>query len=193
MASNSTPIQNITRSSPQRLVAGHWTTHGGARLQQINRDTLKFALKCSASTATANGTTFTKTPKTDPSKASKVAASTHSEWQRNLPPSNRGGCSHPHPTTPRNNPRRRQTPARPDSRRVRTIASSYDTYNAPLINSPKLNAGLSPGSILVRAAHSEESIHAPRSLKRWIFPSRSLQFAAKTALHAALCTTPAAL
>src|SRR5437016_14592323 len=44
---------------------------GGALLQQINRDTLKFALKCSAIDRNGKWHNVYKNPKTDPSKASK--------------------------------------------------------------------------------------------------------------------------
>jgi nicotinamide phosphoribosyltransferase len=44
---------------------------GGALLQQINRDTLKFALKCSAIDRKGVWHNVYKNPKTDPSKASK--------------------------------------------------------------------------------------------------------------------------
>ncbi len=44
---------------------------GGALLQQINRDTLKFALKCSAIDRNGQWHNVYKNPKTDPSKASK--------------------------------------------------------------------------------------------------------------------------
>ena len=44
---------------------------GGALLQQVNRDTLKFALKCSAIDRGGKWHNVYKNPKTDPSKASK--------------------------------------------------------------------------------------------------------------------------
>ena len=44
---------------------------GGALLQQVNRDTLKFALKCSAIDRNGTWHNVYKNPKTDPSKASK--------------------------------------------------------------------------------------------------------------------------
>jgi nicotinamide phosphoribosyltransferase len=44
---------------------------GGALLQQVNRDTLKFALKCSAIDRAGKWHNVYKNPKTDPSKASK--------------------------------------------------------------------------------------------------------------------------
>ena len=44
---------------------------GGALLQQVNRDTLKFALKCSAIDRNGKWQNVYKNPKTDPSKASK--------------------------------------------------------------------------------------------------------------------------
>jgi nicotinamide phosphoribosyltransferase len=44
---------------------------GGALLQQVNRDTLKFALKCSAIDRNGKWHNVYKNPKTDPSKASK--------------------------------------------------------------------------------------------------------------------------
>ena len=44
---------------------------GGALLQQVNRDTLKFALKCSAIDRSGKWHNVYKNPVTDPSKASK--------------------------------------------------------------------------------------------------------------------------
>jgi nicotinamide phosphoribosyltransferase len=44
---------------------------GGALLQQVNRDTLKFALKCSAIDRRGQWHNVYKNPKQDPSKASK--------------------------------------------------------------------------------------------------------------------------
>jgi len=44
---------------------------GGALLQQVNRDTLKFALKCSAIDRNGKWHNVYKNPKTDPSKASR--------------------------------------------------------------------------------------------------------------------------
>jgi len=54
------------------MVAGYWSYGmGGALLQQVNRDTLKFALKCSAIDRSGKWHNVYKNPKTDPSKASK--------------------------------------------------------------------------------------------------------------------------
>jgi nicotinamide phosphoribosyltransferase len=44
---------------------------GGALLQQVNRDTLRFALKCSAIDRGGKWHNVYKNPKTDPTKASK--------------------------------------------------------------------------------------------------------------------------
>ena len=44
---------------------------GGALLQQVNRDTLRFALKCSAIDRNGKWHNVYKNPKQDPSKASK--------------------------------------------------------------------------------------------------------------------------
>jgi nicotinamide phosphoribosyltransferase len=66
-------IQNITA----QLTRKGWSQDiwsygmGGALLQQINRDTLKFALKCSAINRNGQWHNVYKNPKTDPSKASK--------------------------------------------------------------------------------------------------------------------------
>src|SRR3989440_11642017 len=65
-------IQNITM---QRTRKG-WSQDiwsygmGGALLQQVNRDTLKFALKCSAIDRDGKWHNVYKNPKTDPTKAS---------------------------------------------------------------------------------------------------------------------------
>jgi nicotinamide phosphoribosyltransferase len=66
-------IQNITA----QLTRKGWSQDiwsygmGGALLQQVNRDTLKFALKCSAIDRNGVWHNVYKNPKTDPSKASK--------------------------------------------------------------------------------------------------------------------------
>jgi nicotinamide phosphoribosyltransferase len=66
-------IQNITA----QLTRKGWSQDiwsygmGGALLQQVNRDTLKFALKCSAIDRSGKWHNVYKNPKTDPSKASK--------------------------------------------------------------------------------------------------------------------------
>jgi len=66
-------IQNITG----QLTRKGWSQDiwsygmGGALLQQVNRDTLKFALKCSAIDRNGVWHNVYKNPKTDPSKASK--------------------------------------------------------------------------------------------------------------------------
>jgi len=66
-------IQNITA----QLTRKGWSQDiwsygmGGALLQQINRDTLKFALKCSAIDRNGVWHNVYKNPKTDPTKASK--------------------------------------------------------------------------------------------------------------------------
>jgi nicotinamide phosphoribosyltransferase len=66
-------IQNITG----QLTRKGWSQDiwsygmGGALLQQVNRDTLKFALKCSAIDRGGKWHNVYKNPKTDPSKASK--------------------------------------------------------------------------------------------------------------------------
>src|SRR6266550_1898773 len=66
-------IQNITA----QLTRKGWSQDiwsygmGGALLQQVNRDTLKFALKCSAVDRNGQWHNVYKNPKTDPSKASK--------------------------------------------------------------------------------------------------------------------------
>jgi len=66
-------IQNITA----QLTRKGWSQDiwsygmGGALLQQVNRDTLKFALKCSAIDRNGQWHNVYKHPKTDPSKASK--------------------------------------------------------------------------------------------------------------------------
>jgi nicotinamide phosphoribosyltransferase len=66
-------IQNITA----QLTRKGWSQDiwsygmGGALLQQVNRDTLKFALKCSAIDRNGTWHNVYKNPKTDPSKASK--------------------------------------------------------------------------------------------------------------------------
>jgi nicotinamide phosphoribosyltransferase len=66
-------IQNITG----QLTRKGWSQDiwsygmGGALLQQVNRDTLKFALKCSAIDRAGKWHNVYKNPKTDPSKASK--------------------------------------------------------------------------------------------------------------------------
>jgi nicotinamide phosphoribosyltransferase len=66
-------IQNITG----QLTRKGWSQDiwsygmGGALLQQVNRDTLKFALKCSAIDRNGKWHNVYKNPKTDPSKASK--------------------------------------------------------------------------------------------------------------------------
>jgi len=55
-------IQNITAQLTRRGWSQDIWSYGmgGALLQQINRDTLKFALKCSAIDRDANGTMLTK-------------------------------------------------------------------------------------------------------------------------------------
>jgi nicotinamide phosphoribosyltransferase len=66
-------IQNITA----QLTRKGWSQDiwsygmGGALLQQVNRDTLKFALKCSAIDRNGKWHNVYKNPVTDPSKASK--------------------------------------------------------------------------------------------------------------------------
>jgi nicotinamide phosphoribosyltransferase len=66
-------IQNITA----QLTRKGWSQDiwsygmGGALLQQVNRDTLKFALKCSAIDRAGKWHNVYKNPKTDPTKASK--------------------------------------------------------------------------------------------------------------------------
>ena len=66
-------IQNITT----QLTRKGWSQDiwsygmGGALLQQVNRDTLKFALKCSAIDRKGQWHNVYKNPKTDPSKASR--------------------------------------------------------------------------------------------------------------------------
>jgi nicotinamide phosphoribosyltransferase len=66
-------IQNITA----QLTRKGWSQDiwsygmGGALLQQVNRDTLKFALKCSAIDRNGKWHNVHKNPVTDPSKASK--------------------------------------------------------------------------------------------------------------------------
>ena len=66
-------IQNITA----QLTRKGWSQDiwsygmGGALLQQVNRDTLKFALKCSAIDRGGVWHNVYKNPKTDPTKASK--------------------------------------------------------------------------------------------------------------------------
>jgi nicotinamide phosphoribosyltransferase len=66
-------IQNITA----QLTRKGWSQDiwsygmGGALLQQVNRDTLRFALKCSAIDRNGTWHNVYKNPKTDPSKASK--------------------------------------------------------------------------------------------------------------------------
>ena len=66
-------IQNITA----QLTRKGWSQDiwsygmGGALLQQVNRDTLRFALKCSAIDRNGKWHNVYKNPKTDPSKASK--------------------------------------------------------------------------------------------------------------------------
>ncbi len=66
-------IQNITA----QLTRKGWSQDiwsygmGGALLQQVNRDTLKFALKCSAIDRNGQWHNVYKNPKTDPSKASR--------------------------------------------------------------------------------------------------------------------------
>src|SRR6266550_2807700 len=66
-------IQNITA----QLTRKGWSQDiwsygmGGALLQQVNRDTLKFALKCSAIDRNGQWHNVYKNPKTDPSKVSK--------------------------------------------------------------------------------------------------------------------------
>jgi len=66
-------IQNITA----QLTRKGWSQDiwsygmGGALLQQVNRDTLRFALKCSAIDRNGVWHNVYKNPVTDPSKASK--------------------------------------------------------------------------------------------------------------------------
>ena len=66
-------IQNITA----QLTRKGWSQDiwsygmGGALLQQVNRDTLQFALKCSAIDRDGKWHSVYKNPVTDPSKASK--------------------------------------------------------------------------------------------------------------------------
>ena len=66
-------IQNITA----QLTRKGWSQDiwsygmGGALLQQVNRDTLRFALKCSAIDRSGTWHNVYKNPMTDPSKASK--------------------------------------------------------------------------------------------------------------------------
>jgi nicotinamide phosphoribosyltransferase len=66
-------IQNITG----QLTRKGWSQDiwsygmGGALLQQVNRDTLRFALKCSAIDRAGKWHNVYKNPKTDPTKASK--------------------------------------------------------------------------------------------------------------------------
>jgi nicotinamide phosphoribosyltransferase len=66
-------IQNITAQLTRRGWSQDIWSYGmgGALLQQINRDTLKFALKCSAIDRNGQWHNVYKNPKTDPSKASK--------------------------------------------------------------------------------------------------------------------------
>ena len=82
---------------------------GGALLQQVNRDTLKFALKCSAIDRKGQWHNVYKNPKTDPSKASKGGRFNLIQNGKDF---DRGEIL------------RDQTLAE-----VRAIASSYDTYN----------------------------------------------------------------
>ena len=66
-------IQNITAQLTRRGWSQDIWSYGmgGALLQQVNRDTLKFALKCSAIDRNGKWQNVYKNPKTDPSKASK--------------------------------------------------------------------------------------------------------------------------
>ena len=66
-------IQNITAQLTRRGWSQDIWSYGmgGALLQQVNRDTLKFALKCSAIDRNGTWHNVYKNPKTDPSKASK--------------------------------------------------------------------------------------------------------------------------
>jgi nicotinamide phosphoribosyltransferase len=66
-------IQNITAQLTRRGWSQDIWSYGmgGALLQQVNRDTLKFALKCSAIDRSGKWQNVYKNPKTDPSKASK--------------------------------------------------------------------------------------------------------------------------
>ena len=66
-------IQNITGQLTRRGWSQDIWSYGmgGALLQQVNRDTLKFALKCSAIDRNGKWQNVYKNPKTDPSKASK--------------------------------------------------------------------------------------------------------------------------
>jgi nicotinamide phosphoribosyltransferase len=66
-------IQNITAQLTRRGWSQDIWSYGmgGALLQQVNRDTLKFALKCSATDRNGKWQNVYKNPKTDPSKASK--------------------------------------------------------------------------------------------------------------------------
>jgi len=66
-------IQNITAQLTRRGWSQDIWSYGmgGALLQQVNRDTLKFALKCSAIDRNGKWHNVYKNPKTDPSKASR--------------------------------------------------------------------------------------------------------------------------
>src|ERR1700730_4866660 len=105
---------------------------GGALLQQVNRDTLRFALKCSAIDRNGRWHNVYKNPKTDPSKASKGG-------RFNLIQNGKGFAPvevvDGEPAPPSNaletvledgKVLRDQTLAE-----VRAIASSYDTYLVP--------------------------------------------------------------
>src|SRR5262249_39537677 len=66
-------IQNMTGQLTRRGWSQDIWSYGmgGALLQQVNRDTLRFALKCSAIDRNGKWHNVYKNPKTDPSKASK--------------------------------------------------------------------------------------------------------------------------
>src|SRR5260370_1014986 len=125
-------IQNITAQLTRKgWSQDFWSSGmGGALLQQVNRDTLKFALKCSAIDRNGHGTTVYKKPKQDPSKPSKRGRFNLIHNGKDFSTIEIVGGA---PVPPNNaletiledgKLRRDQTLAE-----VRAIASSYDTYN----------------------------------------------------------------
>jgi len=132
-------IQNITA----QLTRKGWSQDiwsygmGGALLQQINRDTLKFALKCSAIDRNGVWHNVYKNPKTDPTKASKGGrfnliqngkdfATVEVVEGQALPPSPAAGSNALETILEDGKILRQQSLAE-----IRAIASSFDTYADP--------------------------------------------------------------
>jgi nicotinamide phosphoribosyltransferase len=130
-------IQNITAQLTRRGWSQDIWSYGmgGALLQQVNRDTLKFALKCSAIDRNGKWQNVYKNPITDPSKASKGGrfnliqngkefATVEVVEGEELPPSPRSGSNALETVLEDGVILRDQSLAE-----VRAIAGTYDTYN----------------------------------------------------------------